>query len=275
MSIFNEMNYRKGLRQLIGERKKLSKKYTLAAISEVLRVQTPYLSKVFNGHAHFNSDQLWQLCDHLEMGEEETQYLLLCLEYERSVVSSRQKVLARELNEIRERHMDTGEHIETESLVEQLNSQADYYLEPLNLIVHMGMLLKQYKGSTKKLAQAMGRTEEQIKSSLEKLVELGILKIEGEQYENTKKHIHLSKTSSLFKPHQSLLRQLILDHLMRNTGKKEFYNLAITFTGDEKSRDAIQREFLKFLKRADQLIDAAPGENVYQLNFDLFPWLNS
>jgi hypothetical protein len=49
--------------------------------------------------------------------------------------------------------------------------------------------------------------------------------------------------------------------------------LFVTFSADEKTRLQIHDRFLEFIRDIEDLVKMAPSENVYQLGFDLFPWI--
>ena len=86
-----------------------------------------------------------------------------------------------------------------------------------------------------------------------------------------RRKLHLSTSSPICRPHQELLRQFINAHLQKKHDPNN-YNLAISFSADEKCIKSIQAKFLQYLKEVDILIDKAEAKNIYQVCFDLFSW---
>ena len=58
MSIFKHLSYREIIKDRIENWKKSGKNYNFAALAKDMRLQAPYISKVMNGQADFNNDQL-------------------------------------------------------------------------------------------------------------------------------------------------------------------------------------------------------------------------
>ena len=47
---------------------------------------------------------------------------------------------------------------------------------------------------------------------------------------------------------------------------------SVTFSAEERIRARIHEAFLKFLREVEPLVRESPAQEVYQMNFDLFPW---
>lgn len=272
MNIFNELSYRTAIKNLLNSGKSRGKKYTMAALAEEMRVQPPYVTKVLKGAADFHQDQLYLLADYFELDSEEEGYLSLLLEYERSSIKVRKEKLLQKIRQIQEIKLSTEEVILTESPEVLLGLQAEYYMDPMNLIVHMALLTEE-GSNLKKLSMRLGISFQRLQDIVSNLEKLGIVTEEGNKFKNKAKGLHLSPQNSLCSPHQLLLRQQTISFFQDPTKRESAYQLAITYTADHEAKEKIKALFLDFLKKADRVIDAAPSSNVYQMNFDLFPWL--
>ena len=93
MNVFTETDYRTILRRVVEERKEMESNLTFQSLAEKTRIPKSYISKVVTGKAHFNYDQLFSICEILGMNQDQTDYLCLLLEQERSICPSRKKNL--------------------------------------------------------------------------------------------------------------------------------------------------------------------------------------
>lgn len=85
------------------------------------------------------------------------------------------------------------------------------------------------------------------------------------------KSMHLPRDSGLVSPHHQLLAQLGLYRKNRlSPNKKKAFS--VTFAMDNKSRKKIEEEFNIFIAKVREISIAGKKSDIYQLNFDLFPW---
>lgn len=270
MNIYNMLDYKSIVRSRIDSLKERDNRYVYKKVAAAISVQPPYLSKVMGGLADFNSDQMFLACRYLNFTEEDTQYLFLLLEYEKSVVKERRDILLVEIKNIQNKNLATDENIKVQKAKTDSDSLMEYYLDPLCSIVHMTFAIERYQSDIPLVAKDLGIAIDRINQIISKLERLGVISFEKGEVKIIKQ-LHLPSTSPLCIPHQNLLRQLTINHFS-NLTHKNYYNLAISFTADENAFIQIREQFLDFLKKCDGIIDKAPSKTVYQLNFDLFPW---
>jgi uncharacterized protein (TIGR02147 family) len=272
MSIFNDLSYRDILKFRVNSLKKTQSSISFQSMAKAIRVQAPYISKVIRGHADFNDDQLYLACKFLSFSEEEIEYLFLLLDFERSALSERKNQLLKKIQTIQKRNLDTTSHIDSNNLNTKTSDTINYYLDPIHLIVHMYLLIEEYDQDLKVISNKLNLSIKRVEQIIESLLKMGIIKFEKGKYVKRVKHLHLPKSSTICLPHQQLLRQMCIHHFQNQADNKKNYNLAITFTGDEKAKQKIQERFLEFLKDSDKIMDDAPVKDVFQMNFDLFSW---
>ena len=93
MNIFNKIDYRKNLKLLVENRKKLDTTVTYQRMAEHMRIQKAYLSQVIKGARELSQDQLYMAMDYLDLKDSEREFLTLSLEYERSALMLRKRQL--------------------------------------------------------------------------------------------------------------------------------------------------------------------------------------
>ena len=273
MIIFNYLDYREIIRKTLKRYKKTDKKFTLIRLAQAINVQNPYVSKVLNGTANFNSDQLFLICKFLSFSSEQTKYMFLLLEHEKSILNERKKEIMKEINVLQNKYQDTVKHIKAKNILIDNQAMSEYYLDPLIQIVHICLTLDKYRKNTKLLADKLNLSKEHLLQILNKLEKVNIIRNINNEYKILIDSIHLPKSSHLSKTNQSLLKIKSIDKL-HSSINKENYSFAVTFSTDFKTKNLIQSNFLSLVKKIEKLVKNSQPQNVYQLNFDLFSWLD-
>lgn len=276
MNIYESNNYRKILSELVSAKKFLDKAISFQNMAAHMRIQKPYLSKVINGSADLNSDQLYMACVYLELNEEDTNYLLLLLEYERSTFKRRRDLLHQQIEKIQFAKRDSKNVLKKNT--QQLSgaefdqtSHIEYYLDPIFVVVHVLLTLPKYLKNPNRIAEELHLSNDEFQEILKKLVSMNIIEIKDSKIVVLMKSIHLPRESKVVVPHQNLMRQLSQQRLTRlNIDQKK--SIFVTFAADEKARKEIEVEFNHFIAKVQNIVLNSEKSGCYQLNFDLFPW---
>lgn len=265
-------DYRTALRERFEERKKRDPELTFNRMAERMRVQPPYLSKALNRSAHLSTDQLYLACEYIGIGAKDREYLGLLLEYGRSALPERKTQLEHQIRRHEARTAQTEEHIETKPLTVEMNDATEYYLDPLFQIVHIFVSIPKYAQKPELIATDLAIPIAKIRFVLRRLAEMKIVTLDRNgKVAVVVQNIHLPAKSPLCRPHQHLIRMATMQRLETLPADRA-YNLAITFSADAEARARIQKLFLDFLKQFDTIVEKAPSEDVFQMNFDLFSW---
>ena len=100
-SIYKHSDYRSVIKtRLILLKKRSGKGFSMDRLAKYCRLQRTYLSAVLHGRGDLNSDQIFMVCQFLEMSEDEYHYTSLMHECERSAFSERKIILEKAINEI-------------------------------------------------------------------------------------------------------------------------------------------------------------------------------
>jgi uncharacterized protein (TIGR02147 family) len=277
MSLFDFTDYRPALREMVDALKVKDPTFSHGKLAETIRAQKTFVSKVFGEEAHFNEDHMYMIYEHLPMTDLERNYLKLIYDFTRSGLEIRRQKILHEIHLLQDQWRRSGAHLQAEFTSPSLSSEEDtrlitYYLEPWAQIVHMYLTLREYRKNPELLVNKLGMTgKEHLQAVLKILEECGILRMKGTQVFFLKDHIHLDSRSAFLLPHQTLVRQRSGDHLLRLPLARRFV-FNVTFSSDEKTQTAIREAFLAFSKEVEALVRNAETKDVYQLNFELFPW---
>jgi hypothetical protein len=203
------------------------------------------------------------------MKADESEYLRLLLEVERTGLAERKAILQSLIKEIQREKLQTKRHISAGTLEE--TNMMSYYLEPLHQIVHVAFAIPRYQSNPRLLAHELGIPMVQFERILNQLENLRLIQRDQKSVQLLIEDLHLPRDSAFYRPWINQVKLMSLHRMQQNEGK-DSYAFSVTFSADEESRKQILGKFLDFLQSTEQKVKAAEQENVYQLSFELFPW---
>jgi uncharacterized protein (TIGR02147 family) len=274
LNIFKYLDYIDALDGIVKSRKKGNKKFTYLSLAEAIKVHRPYLSRVLKKQADLSEDQWYLTLEFLELTEEEKHYLTLIHQYTRSFESKRKSILLKKIKKIQKDKRNSSEQLKAKMQNPEASfSLNDYYLDPKLVIVHFYFTIVEVQKNPELICERWGLGKTELEIAIKKLIDFGFIEYNGvkQKYDILVDHIHLSPDSPLTKAHQSMMRMRSFEQIS-SLGGKSCYNFAITLSTDDSSRAEIQKEFMDFLKKAEQIVVNSKAKKVYQMNFDLFPW---
>lgn len=270
--VFSYDSYKKAIHEiLLAKQREVSREFTFQAMAQAARVQKAYVSRVLGGDAHFNEDQLYLCCGFLGLNEPETEYMMLLLQRDRSVVPARCTKLEQRLKMLKAKHLETAATLKSVPEVSGPAVSDEYHLNPFMQIIHMFLMVDKFARDPSKIRSFLALEAADLQYILSSLERMGLVKKTKIGFEVVTSAFHLNPTSPLFKPHLQLLRLRSLDRITRSTSA-DSYNLSVTFTANRAVRDQLHTKFMEYLREAETLIGPAPSDGVYQMNFDLFSW---
>lgn len=270
VNIFSFDDYRVYLREIIENQPSHEEKLTIAKIAASARIKPPYLSKCLSNNADLSLDQAHLITIFLNLSAEERDFFLLLVDYAKSYTEEYKKYLKLKIKDAQRKNLKTEKIISLTKLGEEVISK--YYLDPLNLIIHMYATLDR-SITIKNIVDSLKISETAAQKTVDNLVQMGLIKIENAALVSIANNLHLPSDSPLCVPHQKLMKQFIQSFKDLRGGELIGYNTMFTFSANNETYIKIKNEFLQFLKRADQLIEKSPSTQVYQIQFDLFSWL--
>lgn len=271
LSVYKYLDYRLWAQHQAQLWKKSAAHRTLQVLADRVGVQPPYLTNFLKQKVHLSADQLFRLCKVFGLEEDEQGYVFLLMERERSGLEDRRQALKAQIERIRKQKLQSEAHLKAKKVEVSVQTQAGLFLKPEVYVIYFFLGIEKYAKDLSRIASALNLSMAQIDSTVKELVEMGYLEVKRGRLIKTSQHFHLSKESPLCGPHQNLLRYQCLHH-QQKLAADDKYNFTVTFTADPQTRESIQQEFLKFLEGVEAQVKAAPSEEVYQMNFDLFAW---
>lgn len=271
MNVYGANSYTEALNQKIAEWKTGHPLGTLAKLANECLIQPSYLTNVLKGRCDFNSDQLFRFCELIGFKVEEIDYLLLLLEFKRTNYTTRKNILEKKINELRQQNLRADRNLAVKNVELTTEQLEEYYLDPYIQLAHIFLYSKEGKCRADDIARQFSIAQSQAAGILQTLEKLNYIKRRGNYFEILVEGRHLPKDSKIARPHQLLMRMKSIDQIQR-LSPDNVYSFSATISTLPEVRTKIQAEFIKFLKAAEKLVTNNDPKNLYQMNFDLFPW---
>ncbi len=273
MSIYSAQNYKDVLKNtLLSKKERMGAKgYTFQKMAEVCGVQKTYLSKVLSREGHLTSDQLFLACEYLSLSLEERQFTFLLYELEKSYVEKRKEEILKEIRNIRRKHQTTDSHIKGQKVSVVAEDMSQFYLDPLQQIVHMFLSVEKFARSPSSICEILNIPKLKLTEILKKLESLKVVHYKNDRYFVSEDNLHLNSSSYLYPAYRKLMRLKAMEQIER-LNSDQSYNFSVVFSTQPEIKDRIHKEFLELLTKSQKWISAAKETEVYQMNFDLFTW---
>lgn len=107
MSVFHHNSYRTIIREFVDTAKKNGANMNYSRLSLTMGVQKSYLSQALSGRCELNQDQLYRAAQLMNLTDNETDYLMLLLDRERTQIPERKSYLTMLLDNMRRDHIES------------------------------------------------------------------------------------------------------------------------------------------------------------------------
>lgn len=271
MNIFEMRDHREILKALINSRK--SEGYSFSKLATTIGVQKTYVSRVINNEACWSSDQAFAICNEFNFNEDEVDYFCLLIEEERCGLDIRSKHIKKLLKTLRRKHLRTEMSIQAQVVESKDQLSAEYFADPYHSLVHVYLTIPKYQKTLSILSTTVGISLDHLMKIIQRLEGLGVIKYDkkNDTVAVIQTSIHSPSGTPQIQAHQELFRAFALDRLHR-CNEEQKNGFTVVFAGDKNLQESIWAEFLKFLEKTEKLAKSTSPENVYYLQFDLFPW---
>lgn len=274
MDIFAKESYKAVLKEQVAYLRRVNKGATLKKIAKRVKIQYTYLSKTLNdSQTHLSQDRLFQICQVLGLGPEETDFVSLLREYETASDPAWREHLLTRLDKVRKTRKLNAKIQDYDS--SRLQNEMNYLFDPLADVVCVSLYIPAYRKTPRLLCGQLGITPVRLNKILASLSDVGHIEMEesgGGVKKLLSSPIHYGPDHPLVRVHQNLMKTAILAQLMR-VPEDEKQSLLFTMNLDKKSFEAAKVEFQVFLKRLEEIAKKSKTEGTYQLSLDFFKWV--
>lgn len=271
MKIYSYLSYRALIRDRLKSLKLGPKKLGTLKLAEMTGLHSSFVSSVLQEHKHFNSDQVYSVCEAVGFTGIEIDYILLLHSCERSTQKGLKSKYFSEIKKIQEESKKVHKVLSVKKQKDLDLILSEYYSDPYFKIIHVHLSVPRFNKSPLLLADELMLPVSKITHCLEKLEEFGIIKQDKGGVKVLKRHLHLPKDFFICQAHQTTMKSISQQKIM-NLPKDKKETFCVTFSGTKKTYSEVHEAFLEFLKKSENCVKDAKSENVFQMTFDLHHW---
>jgi uncharacterized protein (TIGR02147 family) len=273
INIFIYLEYRKYLEEFYHLAKKLDSKFSFRVFSDAAGVKAPnFLQLLIQGKRNLKESTIPQVANALGLSPEETAYFRLLVQFDQEKVTEKKSQLFQELARKRKSYqIDTL----TENQFEHYNK---WYNKAIRELLGFYEFYPDEKYAFRNLASMVSPPikESEARNAVKLMLNLGLLKKKGKQIVQTQRFVTTGdEVNSLFvrKFHETMI-ELARGSTDRNPQENRDIS-SLTVTVSDSGFANLKKEIQLFRKRLLEVVKAdSDPENVYQVNFQLFPLTN-
>lgn len=273
-NIYKYDNYQDFLKDIVAaSTQEKNKANSAVSLANCLGVSSPTFSKMINGSLVLQEDHVYLLAQHLKLSEDESNYLSLLGEIQRSGLESRKKNLNLRRIEIQRQNHNTPQTLKTTQIdFENIQDEAQYYANPWAPIIHVYLTIPKYQADHSLLGKELGLSLIFIENTLDLLKKIGLVEKTTQGYwMPLTRSLHSSNLSYLTSAQQILTRAISLQRLSTQN-LSDRYSLSVTFSTDPDIHEQCRRILIESVDRIHKLVINSKPEDVYHLTVDLFNW---
>lgn len=267
MEITEAKDYREFLREtLLSKKKVLPKRYTFLQLSRACRVQKTYISNVLLGRGHLNSDQLYSACEYLNLGGQETEYLMTFAERQKSISSTRKRYLDAKLAQAKSSLLQTTKVLPEAK--ERAKHLEKYYSDVTAQIFRIFLTIPEIQAQPAKIREKLQLSDRRFNEIIELLESLGLVSLNKSEIRSVETDLHLPAGESIF-PSFHLMREIVLlQRFLTNLDQRD-YNFSVVFSADEETREKIRVKLLDLVKSVHTLVGVSAKREVFSMSLNL------
>ncbi len=256
MNLFDYTGYKSYLFDLI-EANKMTRGFK-SKIASFAGCQKTYISQVLNTHVHLTPEHGMALALAWNFDQTETEYWLNLINFERTSFPPLKKKIFEQLQSIKEDSADLSKRFK-ENLIQNSEQQLQYYSSYLYGGIHMLVGVDRFR-TPKEISQKLKAPVDLVIEILSELLQMGLVKMENNEWQPTAHNIHLGKDSPMnLLNHQIWRSQAITD--IQNKNSSSLHYSAVQ-TLDEKSFQEIKRLILETIEKQRKIVGAASENEV-------------
>ncbi|HYX33364.1 MAG TPA: DUF4423 domain-containing protein [Oligoflexus sp.] len=264
-SIFDCVDYRAYLRQYVS-----ANKISFRQLSLESKIHNSYFSRVLAGKGEFSEAQMYSLAQVMGLGEGELEYLLLLGSKSRNAQEKFQSYVDKKINALREKHSGLRDRLIGIGDADEAALKT-YYGEAITARVHMALTIERFARNPLSLIPLLGMSEAKLRSELEKLTAIGMIRKQRQGYVVVKPAIHLEQHHALSLANHRNWRVETLSYLHRGLHQATDYHFSAIFSCDKQTFLKAQSCLKESLVEIQALVSQCKVcDQIYHLSIDLY-----
>lgn len=262
-TIFEYENYQEFMKDwfnLPGRRGQLSQ------AAKAINSQSSFLSRVISEQLNLTPDQAYQLCLFWKLSPDETEYFQLLVDVARSVDRGLKEHLLTKIKNIKQKSAEIGINPLKKKVTEEDLNQ-EYFSSWIYSAVHFLTCLPNMQ-QVATLSERLNIPTQQVSQILESLVQRGLVKRNGHDWNFASNSFHLKKTSPFVYMHHQNWRYRALQDVLKNEMTHLHYTSIMTLS--RKDLDQCTEILKKAIEDLNKIATPSEPEEAVVLNCDFF-----
>lgn len=267
MNIFNHNSYRAVIKEFIKNNKNIRGYHS--NLAKAAGCSKSYLSQTLNSHIQLTADHAYGIASLWQLNEDETEYFLALIQYERASSLQLKKYYEKKMNKLKNKNQNLKRIIKsTENISNDL--QMNYYSSWLYPSLHVLVSIPEFQ-TEQNISREMKLPIDHIHKLLIDLEQMGYIKKVDGKWLMTNKSIHAPEESLVCKfNHINWRQKTIINIQEKNDG-------GIHYTGvhsvSKKDYEIIKNMLVEAIQNIRNIITPSPEEELVCLLCDFYPIL--
>lgn len=264
MSIFEHQNYKLYLKNIFtveGKGRGLRSK-----LAKYIGCQSGYISHILNGHVNFSLEQTLKVSEFLEHDEEQSEFFMLLVQFERAGSADLKNHFLRKIKAIILKRQQVKERIKVASNLDE-KDYLIYYGHWYYSAIHIASSIPSLQ-TIDALSEHLSLPVPLVKSILKFLVSKGLVEEENDRYSIGKARIHVDRDSPLFVKHHTNWRIEAIKALEKEKEGGLHYSGVISLSYHDVQR--IREILLGSIEASEKILVESPEETLASISLDFF-----
>ncbi|NUM88668.1 MAG: DUF4423 domain-containing protein [Bdellovibrionales bacterium] len=221
---------------------------------------------MLNGAPHFNLEQGILISRTLRHNEDESQFFLLLIQYERAGTKDLREFLLRQIQAQQAKRLLIRERVKVQPQL-SMEDQLHYYSEWYYVAAHILSSIPDYQDMTSPL-DGLGISPDITARVMDFLVRTGLVEKQGTRYAVGKSRVHLPGDSPLISKHHANWRIQALRSLDRNLDRDLHYTSVVSVSRNDVKR--LMALLIDAIEKYNAIVAPSPEEECRCLTVDFF-----
>lgn len=237
-----------------------------ARLANFLQVTPVIVSQVIQGHRNFSEEQGLEICEHINLTAEESEYFMSLLRYHRAGSYKLQNYYRKKIEQQKTKAQEIKSRLDDKIEFDEV-AKAKYYSEWFYGGVRLYSALDKQEG-LEDMAERFGLPKQTLQSVVEFLIQhnLVVQKNDG-SFAWTTASTHISRESPLVNRHHKNWRLKAFENMDLRRENDLFFTSPMVIS--KELFEQLHKDILEFIKKQSKKISEADCEELVLLNIDL------
>ena len=237
-----------------------------SSLARAIGCQSAYLSSVLRGAGHLTPEQGEAINQYFSHSDDESEYFLLLLQWQRSGTELLKKRLMRRMIEIKQRRFNLKNRLNAKNVLDS-EKQSIYFSEWYYAAVHALLTIPKYR-TRSAVAQYLKLEPALVNRAIGFLIECGLVLEKWGVLEIGSARMHLGSESPMITKHHLNWRLQAMQSLSTRSEDDVHYSSVVTFSA--KDADRIKEGIVQIIKDTKSIVRDSKEEMLGCFAIDFF-----